>query len=62
MQPADREPGRTDATTLIMLANAGLVGVPAAYATSGSVLVTIVAALAAAAMVAVHLARRRPKS
>jgi len=51
--------GRDDAVKLVTVANAALVGVPAAYATSGSVLVTAIAAVVALLLVVVYLWRHR---
>jgi hypothetical protein len=51
--------GRDDAGKLVMVANAALVGVPAAYAMSRSVVVTAIAAVAAIFFVVAYLIRRR---
>ncbi len=48
-----------DATSLVTIANIGLVGVPLAYATSRSVLITLIAAaLAIIAVIAYMLVHR----
>ncbi len=51
--------GRDDAVKLVTVANVALVGVPAAYATSGSILVTAIAAMMALLLVVVYLRRHR---
>jgi hypothetical protein len=50
---------RDDAVKLVTVANVALVGVPAAYATSGSVLITAIAAVMAVLLVAVYLRQHR---
>jgi hypothetical protein len=52
-----RSSGRDDTGKLVTVANAALLGVPAAYAASQSILVTMIAAAAAVAFA--YLARRR---
>lgn len=53
-------PRDPDTASLVTLANIGLVGVPLAYATSKSVVITLIAvALAILAVIAYLLVRRR---
>ena len=47
-----------DTIKIVMVANAALVGVPAAFAASGSVLITLVAAAVALCLVVAYLATR----
>ncbi|WP_242908045.1 hypothetical protein [Actinomadura terrae] len=58
--PHRREQRGDDPAKLVIVANAALVGVPAAYATSQSVLVTVLAAVVATVFVIVY-ALRRPR-
>lgn len=51
--------GRDDAVKLVTVVNSALVGVPAAYATSGSVPITVIAAVVAVLLVVVYLRQRR---
>ncbi|MFC5744731.1 hypothetical protein [Actinomadura rugatobispora] len=51
-EPTPRRAGRGDDTTkLLIVVNAALIGVPAAYATSQSVPVTVIAAVVAIVLV-----------
>ena len=54
--------GRDDAVKLTMVANTALVGVPAAYAASQSVPITMVAATVAIVFVVAYLAHRHRQS
>lgn len=50
---------RDDAVRMVAVGNAALVGIPAAYVTSGSMAVTALAAAVAVLLVALYLHRRR---
>ena len=52
--------GRDDSGKLVIVMNASLVGVPAAYAVSDSVSVTVITAVLTVSTAAVYLLRRRP--
>jgi Flp pilus assembly protein TadB len=60
-QPADSgRPGDGyDVGRLMVFINAALVGVPSAYAASGSLAVTVIAAALACVLVVTYLVRRR---
>ncbi|MFC6882211.1 MULTISPECIES: hypothetical protein [Actinomadura] len=51
-------PRRDDPAKIVVVANAALVGVPAAYTTSGSIAVTALAAVTATVFAIVYAARR----
>ncbi|MFC7279838.1 hypothetical protein ACFQS1_38270 [Paractinoplanes rhizophilus] len=58
-EPRERRlPGGDDVGKLLMVMNGALVGVPAAYAVSDSVAVTLIATVLAVGLVVAHLAQR----
>jgi hypothetical protein len=57
-EPRRRRSSGDDPGKFVIVANAALIGVPTAYATSQSVLVTVLAAMVAIVFVLVHAGRR----
>ncbi|GAA2490280.1 hypothetical protein Ahu01nite_021030 [Winogradskya humida] len=53
-QRIDVPDGRDEAETVVLLTNAALTGVPAAYVISGSCLITAIATAAALCLVVIH--------